>query len=131
MPAPIVPKYINSMHAPAAIGPYVHAIEANGMLYCSGQIGLDAETGELVEGGIEAQTRRALENLFHVCAAGGCRYQHVVKTTVYVKDLGQFAEVNKVYEEMFGAHRPARATVEVARLPKDALVEIDCIAVKP
>ncbi|MGE0434140.1 MAG: RidA family protein [Planctomycetota bacterium] len=131
MNAPIIPKYINSRNAPAAIGPYVHAIEVHGMLYCSGQVGIDPETGNLVDGGIVEQTRQALQNLFQVVSAGMASHKHIVKTTVYMTDLGQFAEMNATYEEMFGAHRPARATVQVSRLPKDALVEIDCIAVKP
>ncbi|MBI4568788.1 MAG: RidA family protein [Planctomycetes bacterium] len=114
--------------APAAIGPYSQAARAGGMVFCSGQIALDPATGQVAAGGVGEQTRRTLANLRVVLEAAGASISTVVKTTVYLKDMNAFGEMNKVYEEAFGAHRPARATVEVARLPRDVLVEIDAIA---
>jgi 2-iminobutanoate/2-iminopropanoate deaminase len=115
--------------APKAIGPYSQAIRAGGLVFCSGQIPLDPATGELVAGGVAEQTERVLENLRAVLEAAGASLAHVVKTTVYLKDLGDFQAMNAVYARRFGANAPARATVEVARLPRDVKVEIDCIAV--
>jgi 2-iminobutanoate/2-iminopropanoate deaminase len=120
---------VHTEHAPAAIGPYSQATIAGGMIYCSGQIPLDPATGKLVDGDIGAQTHAVLNNLFAVLAAGGSGPEWVVKTTVYLKSMGDFPEMNAVYAARFGESRPARATVEVARLPRDVAVEIDCVAV--
>jgi 2-iminobutanoate/2-iminopropanoate deaminase len=117
--------------APAAIGPYSQAIEAGGFVFTSGQIGLDPETGELVEGGFEAQARRVLANLEAVLAAAGCTFGDVVRATIYVTDLGHFPRLNALYGEALGGHRPARSTVQVVALPKGALVEIDLVARVP
>ncbi len=114
--------------APQAIGPYSQAVSVGGMLWCSGQIGLDPETGAFVEGGVEAQTRQVLKNLEAVLEAGGSSLSQVVRTTVFLQDLGDFAKVNALYAEAFGEHKPARACVQAAALPKGALVEIDCVA---
>jgi 2-iminobutanoate/2-iminopropanoate deaminase len=119
---------VQTDRAPAAIGPYSQAIIANGFVFCSGQIALVADTGELVSGGIEAQTRKVLDNLGEVLAAADSSWDGVVKTTIYLSDLGNFQEVNAIYAERFGEVAPARATVEVSRLPKDVLVEIDAVA---
>ncbi len=113
--------------APKAIGPYSQAIAANGMVFASGQIPLNPETGTLVTGSIGDQTRRVLDNLKAVLESAGSGLHKVVKTTVYLADMGDFDEMNKVYAEYFEATKPARATVAVARLPKDARVEIDAI----
>jgi len=119
-------------HAPEAIGPYSQAIRAGGMLFCSGQIALDPATGQMVGAGdVAAQTRRVLDNLGAVLLEGGAGWHSVVKTTIYLKDLGDFGTVNEIYGERFGADPPARATVEVSSLPKNALVEIDAIALIP
>ena len=115
--------------APAAIGPYSQAVRAGDQVFTSGQIGLDPRTGELVEGGIEAQTRRVLENLTHVLTAAGATWADVVRTTVFLADLGDFALVNRLYgERVSGGVPPSRSTVQVAKLPRGALVEIDAVA---
>jgi 2-iminobutanoate/2-iminopropanoate deaminase len=114
--------------APAPIGPYSQAILAGGDLYCSGQIPLDPTTGNIVEGDISAQTERALQNLGNVLRAAGYSFEDVVKTTIFLADMGDFAAVNTVYEKYFGASKPARSTFAAAGLPKGARVEIDCIA---
>jgi 2-iminobutanoate/2-iminopropanoate deaminase len=119
---------VTTQAAPAAIGPYSQAIKAGGLIFVSGQIPLDPASGTLVEGGIEAQTRQVLENLGAILAAAGTSLGAVVKTTVYVVDLSEFAAMNRVYEAFMGQPAPARATVQVARLPRDARVEIDAIA---
>ena len=113
--------------APAAIGPYSQAIKLGGLLFTSGQIPLDA-AGQLLEGGIEEQTHQVFRNLEAVLAAAGAGFQDVVKATVFMKDMNQFATVNGIYSSYFGEHKPARSAVEVARLPKDVLVEIEVIA---
>ncbi|KRE45244.1 RidA family protein [Paenibacillus sp. Soil522] len=113
--------------APAAIGPYSQAIKLGGLLFTSGQIPLDA-AGQLVEGGIEEQTHQVFRNLEAVLAAAGAGFQDVVKATVFMKDMNQFVTVNGIYSSYFGEHKPARSAVEVARLPKDVLVEIEVIA---
>ncbi|AJY74920.1 RidA family protein [Paenibacillus beijingensis] len=118
---------IEAKQAPAAIGPYSHAIKMGGLLFTSGQIPL-LPSGELVEGGIEEQTRQVFRNLEAVLQAGGASLSSVVKATVFMKDMNQFAAVNAIYGEYFGDHKPARSAVEVARLPKDVLVEIEVIA---
>lgn len=119
---------VETPQAPKAIGPYAQAIRANGIVYTSGQIGLDPATGALVPGGIEAQTRRVLENLKAVLAAAGSSLDHVLRVTVYLTDLGHFQAMNRVFAEFLDAHRPARSTVGVAALPMGALVEMDMIA---
>jgi len=120
---------VSSDRAPAAIGPYSQAVRAGGLVFCSGQIALDPGTGELVAGGIGEQTRQVLRNLGAVLQAAGASLDDVVRTTVYLADLGDFAAMNAAYGEFFGQPAPARATVQAARLPRDARVEIDAIAV--
>ena len=114
--------------APAAIGPYSQAIRAGNMVFCSGQIPIDPATGAFVEGGIQEQTRRCLENLQHVLAEAGTGLDRAVRLTVFLKDMEDFPKMNEVYATFFPETKPARAAVEVSRLPKDAMVEIDCIA---
>lgn len=120
-------KLIQTKKAPAAVGPYAQAVVANGVVYCSGQIGLDPASGELQKG-IEKQTNQVLSNLHAVLKASGGNKKTVVKTTIYLTDILDFAVVNAVYEAFFAGHKPARATVGVAKLPKGALVEIDAVA---
>lgn len=115
--------------APAAIGPYSQAIRAGSFIFTSGQIPLDAE-GNLVQGGIREQTQQVFQNLKAVLEAAEAGFQDVVKATVFIKDMNQFAEVNEIYTSYFGEHKPARSTVEVVRLPKDVLIEIEFIAIK-
>jgi len=116
--------------APRAIGPYSQAIRAGNLLFCSGQIALDPASGQVVgEGDVAAQTRRVMDNLQAVLAAGGASFAAVVKTTIYLRDMAHFPVVNQIYGERAGAEPPARATVEVSGLPKGVLVEIDAIAV--
>jgi len=126
-----MPKTIVSTdRAPAAIGPYSQATRAGDLVFCSGQIGLDPATGNMVEGGVEAQTKRVLTNLTEVLGAAGATWDDVVRTTIYLVDLGDFAVVNRIYGETVSSALapPARATVQVAALPKGAVVEIDAIA---
>ena len=113
---------------PKPIGPYSQAIRANGFLYVSGQVALDPKTGEMTGGDIGQQTERALENVKGILEAAGSNLHHVVKTTVFLKDMNDFAAMNEVYAKHFTSAAPARSTVEVSRLPKDALVEIEVIA---
>lgn len=115
--------------APAAIGPYAQAVAAGGVVYCSGQIGLDPATGELVAGGVEAEAERVLANLAGVLAAAGTDFSRVTKATIYLTDMADFGAVNEIYARHLGGARPARATVAVAALPKGARIEIDAIAV--
>ena len=122
-------KTISTKKAPAAIGPYSQAISEGNLIFCSGQLGMDPESGAMKEG-IEAQTEQVLKNLSEVLKEAGSDMSHVVKTTVYLTDLNDFAIMNAVYEKAFGGHKPARATIPVSNLPKNALVEIDAIAVK-
>jgi 2-iminobutanoate/2-iminopropanoate deaminase len=119
---------IQTDRAPQAIGPYSQAIKANGFIFASGQIPLDPATMRIVEGGIEEQTGRVLDNLKAVLEAAGSSLDRVVKTTVYLADMGEFAAMNEIYAKYFGATKPARATVQVARLPRDVKVEIDVVA---
>ena len=119
---------VSSDQAPQAIGPYSQAIRSGAFLFLSGQIPLDPATGQLVGGDVAAQTRQVLDNLRAVLAAAGGSLDHVVRTTVYLADLGDFAAMNEVYGAYFTSPAPARATVQVARLPRDARVEIDAIA---
>jgi len=114
--------------APKAIGPYSQGIKANGLIFVSGQVALDPRTQQMVQGDVAAETERVLENLKAVVEAAGSSLAHTVKTTVYLADLGDFAKMNEVYARYFGERPPARATVQVARLPRDARVEIDLIA---
>ena len=123
-------EQVSSPAAPAAIGPYSQAIRAGALVMLSGQIPLDPATGELVTGDIAAQTARVMENLRAVLGAAGCSFADVVRTTIYIVDLGHFAAVNEVYGRCFAAPFPARATVQVAALPRGAQVEIDAIAVQ-
>ncbi|HVI52605.1 MAG TPA: RidA family protein [Candidatus Sulfotelmatobacter sp.] len=121
---------VTTAAAPAAIGPYSQAIVMDGWIFTSGAIPLNAK-GELVPGGIEEQTEQVLKNLSAILAEAGSSLDHVVKTTVFVQDLGDFAKLNAVYERLFAGHKPARSTVQVARLPRDVLVEIEAIAKLP
>ena len=120
--------FVQTEGAPAAIGPYSQAVASGEWLFCSGQIALDPGTGAIVGKDAAAQARQALENLAAVLDAGGSGLGHVVKTTIFLADMNDFAAVNEVYARAFGDHRPARATVAVAALPKGALVEIDATA---
>jgi 2-iminobutanoate/2-iminopropanoate deaminase len=124
---------VATKEAPAAIGPYSQAVRIGNMLFTSGQVGFDPATGQVVAGGIVAQTTRVLENLKAVLEAAGLGFAHVVKATVFLKDMNDFAAMNEVYARYMapeGVVAPARSTVEVARLPKDALVEVEVIAVE-
>jgi len=122
-------KIIATDNAPKAIGPYSQAVVHNGLAFLSGQIPLDPATNTMVEGGIEVQTERVMENLKGLLEACGSSLENVVKTTVFIKDMGEFAKMNEVYARYFTANAPARATVEAARLPRDVKVEIECIAI--
>ena len=121
-------EIIATEKAPAALGPYSQAIRANGMIYCSGQIPINPATGTIEAQTIEDQTTQAITNLKNVLEKAGSSLAKVVKTTVFIKNMNDFAALNKVYAELFGDTKPARSCVEVARLPKDVLVEIECIA---
>jgi 2-iminobutanoate/2-iminopropanoate deaminase len=121
-------EIIATDRAPKAIGPYSQATRHNGLVYSSGQIPLDTATGQLIEGGIVEQTARVLENLKGVLEAAGAGLDSVLKTTVFLKDMAEFGSMNEVYAKYFDTNPPARATVEVARLPRDARVEIEAIA---
>lgn len=126
----IMKKEIKTEKAPQAIGPYSQAIEANGFIFASGQIAIDPATGELVMGTVEEQTRLVLTNLKAVLEAGGSSLDKVVKCSVFLEDMDDFTKMNGVYAEFFNAPYPARAAVQVARLPKDVKVEIEAIALK-
>ena len=122
---------INSKDAPEAIGPYSQAVVATGeMVFCSGQIPIDPKTGQICDGSVTEQTQLVMKNLKAVLNTAECGVQDVAKTTIYLSDMNDFGAVNSVYAEAMGDHRPARATVEVSRLPKDVKVEIDCIALR-
>ena len=123
-----VREAVSTPKAPAAIGPYSQAIKSGNMLFLSGQIPLDPATGALVPGGIEAQTRQVFTNIGAILEAAGATFAHVVSATVYVADMNDFAKVNEIYATYFSSPAPARATVQVARLPKDCLVEIQVTA---
>jgi 2-iminobutanoate/2-iminopropanoate deaminase len=122
-------KIIATERAPKAIGPYSQAIVHNGLAYLSGQIPLDPTTGQLVEADIVPQTTRVLENLKAVLEACGSSLDQVVKTTVYIQDMGEFAKMNEIYAQYFSQNPPARSTIQAARLPRDVRVEIDAIAI--
>ena len=121
-------KTITTNAAPGAVGPYVQGVRVGRLLFVSGQVALDPVTGLLVEGGIEAQTRRVMDNLAAILVAGGSGLDRVVKATVYLTDLGSFETMNQVYSSFFPGEKPARVCVEVSRLPRNSLVEIDAIA---
>ncbi len=121
-------KTASTDKAPAAIGPYSQAVSANGLIFCSGQIALDPKSGTIVGTTAAEQATQVMKNLAAVLEAGGSKLSQVVKTTIFLKNMADFAAVNEIYAKAMGDHRPARATIEAARLPKDALVEIDCIA---
>jgi 2-iminobutanoate/2-iminopropanoate deaminase len=122
-------EIVSTEKAPGAIGPYSQAIKVNGLVFCSGQIPIDPATGEFVSGGIVEQTEQVLRNLAAVLEAAGTSIENVVKTTVFLADMNDFAAMNEIYGRYFDANKPARATVQAARLPRDARVEIECIAV--
>ena len=126
-------KIINTAQAPAPVGPYNQAIAANGFLFTAGQIALDPATMTIVgTGDVEAQTKQVMTNLGEVLKEAGCGWENILKTTVFLKDMNDFAKVNAIYGQYFDeATAPARSCVEVARLPKDVLVEIDCVALLP
>lgn len=126
---PNVKEIISTENAPGAIGPYSQAVKTGGMVFCSGQIPIDVATGEFVSGGVAEQTHQVLKNLSAVLEAAGSGLNHVVKTTVFLADMNDFTAMNTVYAGYFSENKPARATVQAARLPRDARVEIDCIAV--
>ena len=119
---------VQTENAPKAIGPYQQAIKANGFIYTAGQIPIDPKTGSFIEGGITAQTRQVLENLKAVLEAGGSSLDRVVKATVFLKNMADFAAMNEVYAQYLGSAKPARSTVAVAELPRGALIEIDLVA---
>lgn len=121
-------KIISTDRAPQAIGPYSQAVVSNGFAFLSGQIAIDPATNQLIEGGIAEQTERVLENLKGLLEASGSSLAQVVKTTVFLKSMDDFASMNEVYERYFSEKPPARATVEAARLPRDVSIEIDCVA---
>ena len=122
-------QVIHTENAPAAIGPYSQAVKAGNLLFVSGQVPFVPETMEIVEGDVKAQTAQSLKNLQAILKEAGADFSNVVKTTVFIKGMNEFAQINEVYAEYFGENKPARACVEVARLPKDVKVEIELIAV--
>ena len=123
-------QVIHTDNAPKAIGPYSQAVKAGNMLFVSGQVPFVPETMEIVEGDVKAQTAQSLKNVQAILAEAGLDFSHVVKSTVFIKDMNEFAQINEVYAEFFGENKPARACVEVARLPKDVKVEIEVIAIE-
>ena len=123
-------KSVSSDGAPKAMGPYSQAIVAGDFIFCAGQVPIDPRTGEFVEGDIQAQTGRVLDNLAAVLAAAGSDLAHVVKTSVFLADLNDFTAMNETYAQRFGQHRPARATIEAGKLPRGAKIEIECVAVR-
>ena len=122
-------QVIHTENAPKAIGPYSQAVKAGNMLFVSGQVPFVPETMEIVEGDLKAQTAQSLKNVQAILTEAGIDFSHVVKSTVFIKDMNEFAQINEVYAEFFGENKPARACVEVARLPKDVKVEIEVIAI--
>ncbi len=121
-------EFIHTDKAPKAIGPYSQAIKANGFVFCSGQIAIDPDKGEVIGETVREQTEQCLKNLFAVLEAAGSSPDKVVKTTVFLADMSTFSEMNEVYEKMFNGHKPARAAVAVKTLPKNVLVEIEAVA---
>ena len=124
-------KTIQTTKAPAAIGPYSQAVEANCFVFASGQLGINPATGEFVEGDVQAQTRQALTNARAIMNEAGLDLNNVIKTTVFLSDMANFAAMNEIYAEFFSEPYPARSAVAVKTLPKNALVEVECIAVRP
>jgi 2-iminobutanoate/2-iminopropanoate deaminase len=124
-------EVISTPDAPKAIGPYSQGVRANGLVFTAGQVAFDPKTQQLVDGDISAQTERVMQNLSAILTAAGCRMQDVIRATVFLKNMDDFAAMNAVYSKYFSTAPPARSTVEVSRLPKNALVEIDMIAVAP
>lgn len=122
-------EIVESQKAPAPIGPYSQAVKAGGMLYVSGQIPLDQESGNLITGNVEEETKLVMENLGFILSAAGLSFEHVVKCSIFIKDMNDFAKINEIYGSYFTNNPPARETVQVARLPKDVSVEISCIAI--
>lgn len=122
-------EIVTTENAPGAIGPYSQAIKVNGLVFCSGQIPIDPGTGEFVAGGVSEQTEQVLKNLSAVLEAAGTSIENVIKTTVFLADMNDFAAMNEVYGRFFDKNKPARATVQATRLPRDARVEIECIAI--
>lgn len=120
-------QLINSDKAPAAVGPYSHGVQTGNLLFCSGQIPLDPDTKTIVSGGIREQTKQVLENISSVLGSQGLSLNTIVKTTIFMTDLADFSEVNGIYAEAFGDHKPARSTIQVAALPLKALIEIEVI----
>ncbi|KAB5530779.1 hypothetical protein PDJAM_G00138830 [Pangasius djambal] len=125
----VIRRIINTAAAPAAIGPYSQAVVVDRTMYISGQLGMDAATGQLVAGGVQAQAKQALINMGEILKAAGCGYENVVKTTVLLADMKDFNNVNDVYKQFFSSNFPARAAYQVAALPRDGLVEIEAVAV--
>ena len=123
-------KTIQTTKAPGAIGPYSQAVEANGFIFASGQLGIDPNTGNFVEGGVKEQTKQALTNARAIMEEAGLSLRHVVKPTVFLSDMANFADMNEVYSQFFSEPFPARSAVAVKTLPKNGLVEVECIAVK-
>jgi 2-iminobutanoate/2-iminopropanoate deaminase len=121
-------EIINPKTAPAPVGPYSKGVKCKGFIFVGGQLPLDPKTEKLVEGGIKEQTKQSLENVKAILETGGSSLERVVKTTVYLKDINDFGEMNEVYKQFFKKDFPARATIQVARLPRDALVEVEAIA---
>ncbi len=124
-------EIVHTDKAPKAIGPYSQAIRTDSMIFAAGQTGIDPATGDLIPGGVEAQTHQVLTNLRNVIEAAGSSFKHVVKTTVFLRDMNDFAKMNAIYAEYFGENPPARSTIAVAGLPKNGLVEIEAIALIP
>ena len=124
-------EIINTSKAPAAIGPYSQGVKVGNFVFTSGQVGFLPETGKMVEGGVQAQTKRCLENIKAVLKAADTSMENVVKATIFIKEISDFGKVNEIYAEYFTDKKPARACVEVAKLPADALVEIEVIAILP
>ena len=120
-------EIIATTKAPGAVGPYVQAIKVNGTVYCSGQLGIDPATGKLADG-VEAQAHQSMKNIGAILAEAGCDYSSVVKTTIFLADMDDFAKVNEIYKSYFGEEFPARSCVQVAKLPLGGLVEVECIA---
>lgn len=121
-------RIIKVTGCPEAVGPYSQAVRANDLLFVSGNLAIDAQTGKIVEGGIEKQTHMVLKNITLLLNGAGLNMSDIIKTTIFIKDMNDFSKVNSVYAEYFTSDYPARSTVEVSRLPKDALIEIECIA---
>ncbi|MED6250952.1 hypothetical protein ILYODFUR_001089 [Ilyodon furcidens] len=127
--AALIRRIINTAKAPAAIGPYSQAVVVDRTMYISGQLGMDPASGQLVEGGVQTQTRQALVNMGEILKAAGCSYENVVKTTVLLANMNDFVNVNDVYKQFFSTNFPARAAYQVAALPRGGLVEIEAVAV--